>query len=196
MNNNLVNNDINTALPPEYVDITKWAEAGYQWQGSFELSQFPRLSEILTEDTELQDKFPSILQFAISRSDGVYWFEFVVKASVKIQCQRCLQQMDFILDKKTKLAILEDKSQVGLLVDDNDWLLVEDVSDLIGREIRLPVATIIEDELLLSLPLAPKHEINDVHCVPVEVLTEEDLEPILEEKENPFAVLAGLKAQE
>ena len=50
---------------------------------------------------------------------------------------------------------------------------------------------LIEDELLLAVPLIPKHEVCPV-AVKLAV-ADPGFEAALEQKVNPFAVLAGLK---
>ncbi len=170
-----------------YIDLEKLSTQGYQWQGEFQLSQFPRLSELLSQNETTDSEFSC----EINKISGIYWLQFGVKAPLKNQCQRCLQPMSFILDEQAKLALLEDKSQASVLQDD-DWLLLDDVVEMVKHERRLPILNMIEDELLLALPLVPKHDYNDENCVPVEILSDDEEEPI-EEKNNPFAVLAELK---
>ncbi len=170
-----------------FIDLEKLSTQGYQWQGEFQLSQFPRLAELLSQKATAKTTFTC----EINKVSGIYWLEFSVKAPLENQCQRCLQAMDFLLDEQIKLALLEDKSQASVLQED-DWLLLDDVVERVKHERRLPILTMIEDELLLALPLVPKHDYNDKNCVPVEILADEEEEPIVE-KNNPFAVLAELK---
>jgi uncharacterized protein len=59
--------------------------------------------------------------------------------------------------------------------DDVEYLLADAPVDVVA---------LIEDEVLLSLPLAPVHE--DVHCNAA-------LSAAREQKESPFKVLQGLK---
>ncbi len=170
-----------------YIDLEKLSPQGYQWQAEFTLAQFPRLSELLQQKTTTDSEFSC----EINKKSGIHWLEFSVKAPLKNQCQRCLQAMDFLLDEQIKLALLEDKAQASLLQED-DWLLLDDVVEMVKHERRLPILNMIEDELLLALPLVPKHDYNDENCVPVEILADDE-EEVIEEKNNPFAVLAELK---
>jgi uncharacterized protein len=59
----------------------------------------------------------------------------------------------------------------------------DDAMDAIESELRLDVLALIEEELLLDLPFAPRHPEGE--CVPAA--------NDLQQKANPFAVLAGLK---
>ncbi len=170
-----------------FIDLEKLSPQGYQWQSEFHLSQFPRLAELLTQTATTETNFTC----EINKISGIYWLEFSVKAPLETQCQRCLQPMEFLLDEQGKLALLEDKAQASLLQEE-DWLLLDDVVEMVKHERRLPILTMIEDELLLGLPLVPKHDYHDENCVPVEILADDEEEPI-EEKNNPFAILAELK---
>ncbi len=174
-----------------YIDLEKLSPQGYQWQGEFQLSQFPRLAELLSQK-DAENTKDTEFSCEINKKSSIYWLQFKVKAPLENQCQRCLQPMSFILDEQIKLALLEDKSQASLLQED-DWLLLDDVVEMVKHERRLPILNMIEDELLLALPLVPKHDYNDENCVPVEILADDEEEPIVEEKNNPFAVLAELK---
>ena len=59
----------------------------------------------------------------------------------------------------------------------------DDQTDSIPAEKRLDVLALIEEELLLSLPIAPKHELGECE-ISAEGLSRSD---------SPFAVLTGLK---
>ncbi len=52
----------------------------------------------------------------------------------------------------------------------------------------LDLRELIEDELLLALPIVPRHEV----C-PVPLVAPADAAELVEEKPNPFAALAALK---
>ncbi len=169
-----------------FIDLEKLSPQGYQWQGEFTLAQFPRLAELLNQKETAETTFTC----EINKISSIYWLQFSVKAPLENQCQRCLQPMEFILDEQIKLVLLEDKSQASILQEE-DWLLLDDVVEMVKHERRLPILNMIEDELLLALPLVPKHDYNDENCVPVEILEEEN--ESTEEKNNPFAILAELK---
>ncbi|MFM7002170.1 MAG: YceD family protein, partial [Limnohabitans sp.] len=79
----------------------------------------------------------------------------------------------FVADEATAAA-LDDEAEEDLLVISRDF----------------DALTLVEDELIMSLPLVPLHEV----CP--EVLPVSAVDPEFEqaaEKPNPFGVLAGLK---
>ncbi len=97
-----------------------------------------------------------------SASAAAYEFEFAfddsgratvcgwVEATVQVCCQRCLQAMELVLRPRTRLlALREDQAHDGC-ADAQEALVTDDHG-------RVALATLIEDELLLALPLAPRH---------------------------------------
>lgn len=103
-----------------------------------------------------------------------------VAADVQLRCQRCLTAMPFALDSESSLVLAPDEASVdGIeeLVDDDDIEVIVGSSDF-------DVLALIEDEALLALPIAPRHEVCPEGEAPVAPR---------EEKESPFAVLKNLK---
>lgn len=84
--------------------------------------------------------------------------------------------------------MLEDEAQASILDDEVDYVLLDEITEDQRGEILLPLANILEDEILLDVPLSPKHE----DC---EMATEQVGELPEEENENPFAALAALKGK-
>jgi uncharacterized protein len=113
--------------------------------------------------------------------------------SVGLTCQRCLQRFDLDLDQRSELLVAHDEAELKRL-------------DAEEREVVLASApldalTLIEDEVLLSLPFAPMHppgecpdeaqsaredELNDG--------TKQGLKQRMEQdRSSPFARLAAIK---
>ena len=69
-----------------------------------------------------------------------------------------------------------------------DYLILDEIITEPAPESLLPVKKLVEDEILLKTPLAPKHE----DC---EMVTDQVGDIPEEEVENPFAALASLKGK-
>jgi uncharacterized protein len=114
-------------------------------------------------------------------------------ANVTQLCQRCLQPLQQVLHCDLDLLVLDSEAELNELPD-ADALYTDVIVDEAGD---LDVLALIEDELLLSLPLVPMHD--DADCSPM--LNElRQLASVAEEgqsnagkRPNPFAVLATLK---
>lgn len=168
------------------LDVTAFAQAGALLEGDEPLSAFERLqAEAASSD------LPSGVQWRAqgewrSESAGTAtpWVHVQAQACVPLTCQRCLQPMAaqmeaqrwfrFVADEET--AALEDEEA------EEDVLVISKSFDL--REL-------VEDELLMELPVAPRHE----QC-PTEMpmsVQDEDFDAAQAQRPNPFAALAQLK---
>ncbi|HQC79465.1 MAG TPA: DUF177 domain-containing protein [Accumulibacter sp.] len=97
---------------------------------------------------------------------------------LSLRCQRCLEPLEYPLDLRSVLEFVDgdgDITQDELEGDSKDFLFAKK---------DLDVEELIEDEILLSLPPAPRHKqcsLSGSGC---------DLA-----KESPFSVLAGLRGK-
>jgi len=105
----------------------------------------------------------------------------LVTGSLQIMCQRCLTPFTFDIDSESVLILAKDEASA----DEIDALLDDDQIDVIVGSKTLSIAQLVEDEVLLALPLSPKHPV----CPDSSAL--EALKS--GKKESPFAVLKNLK---
>lgn len=99
-----------------------------------------------------------------------------IKTILPMICQRCLQPMHWEIDASVALMILSDEAEEDNLPDDVDALTLHTTT--------IPLQELVENELILAIPLVPKHDIcpqNDY------ALAEEN------EKHHPFAALKQFK---
>jgi len=101
---------------------------------------------------------------------------------VTLECQRCLQPMRVSLHAERRLFFVDGEEAAAALDFESD-------DDVLALTPALDLADLIEDELLLALPLVPRHE----QCPePLPRAFVED-DPATDPADNPFAVLAALK---
>jgi uncharacterized protein len=102
-----------------------------------------------------------------------------VNGTVNLICGRCLESFVFDLNIDSLFVVLADESLLPSEQDD-----IEDEVDYLVADPRMQVSQLIEDEVLLALPYAPKHDVKvcGVKDKVIEV-----------GKPNPFKVLQGLK---
>lgn len=104
------------------------------------------------------------------------WLHLQARLSVALTCQRCLLPMQFDLEVDRHFRFVVDEA-AALAEDDNCE------EDLLSPSPDLTLQSLLEDELLLAMPLIPRHD----HCdSPIELVADQDLP-------HPFAALAGLK---
>ena len=113
-----------------------------------------------------------------------------LEAPVVLECQRCMGPMPYTLVSRFALGLVTTDSQAQQLPKELEPFLTEDFS--------ADLWSMTEDELLLVLPPFPLHERGE--CPASEVLASLEPESTADEPkqktgDNPFSVLADLKAK-
>ena len=177
-----------TGQLPKTFDPRKLARQGLQFTGSLALKQFDRLVASLADD---QGEVKVSLHFYMSEDHRVV-LEGRVEAELQVICQRCLDV--------AQLPVSAEFNLMGVLSDDQAKSLPEDFDPLMLQEEPMALVPLLEEELLLSLPLVAYHP-PEVCQVQQSFTTESEsdarsLAAQVKEKrqrQNPFSVLAGLK---
>ncbi|WP_028533901.1 YceD family protein [Paludibacterium yongneupense] len=98
-------------------------------------------------------------------------------ARVLVVCGRCLEAMFVDVKADSVVTLFTSEERLLAAVEDDEEL------DAIIAEPELDARALIEDEIIMGLPLSPLHD----DC------GSEELERARAKKPNPFAVLASLK---
>lgn len=130
-------------------DLERLARLGRTIEGEIELGRLTRLVELLSSP---EGTVNATLSFGAG-SDGRLELRLTVNATVELVCQRCLEPFRLTLTGEASYLLAEDEvpDAVVRMSDENMELLV------LGED-RLNPSRLIEDELLLSLPLVPRHD--------------------------------------
>ncbi|VXB99894.1 DUF177 domain-containing protein [Massilia sp. 9I] len=105
-----------------------------------------------------------------------------VAGPVKLVCQRCLTALDYEIDSSTMLVLGKDDEDA----DGIEEVLDDESIDVIVGSRECDIRQLLEDEALLALPQAPKHEV----CPDTKLL-----DTLKTEKVSPFAALKNLKPE-
>jgi len=89
------------------------------------------------------------LSFGVDPENYVY-IQGVVEAMLPLECQRCLKPMEYPIHAEFRLSPVQSVAEAGALPDRYEAILME--------EGKLSVLRIVEEELILSLPIAPMHD--------------------------------------
>jgi uncharacterized protein len=119
-------------------------------------------------------------------ADGkaVPWMHLEAEATVPLVCQRCLSPVDTELSVDRWFRFVADEATAEAEDEESDEDLL-----VVSRDFDLH--TLIEDELLMDIPVMPVHEVCPV---PVQLSSsDEDFQAAEEAKPNPFAVLEALR---
>jgi uncharacterized protein len=162
---------------PDQFEPMGLAEAGRDFRGVVSIEALPRLADYLAESTgqlavELSFKVDERLVRALTGK---------LEGQLDLICQRCLDKMAFPLNLQFQLGIVNSEAEADELPDDYEILLVD------GDPIAL--SQIIEDEIILALPIISKHD--DAALCNGSKLTHKPES----QKESPFAVLKQLNTK-
>lgn len=166
----LMQSDLSQSINP-----LRFAKAREQIKGSLQLASFERLKGILLEKSgELQYS----LSFDFDEA-GTCIIECTIDTQLTFECQRCFKPVAIGIHKSSLLAVVNDKDKFDALAEEYESLQLDE-EHIFAKEL-------IEDELLLAIPLAPLHAEAD--CSGKKVLDKVNAGA----KPQPFAILAALK---
>ena len=162
---------------PERIEPMALAEAGREFSGSIDLAGMARLAPLLASDQGRLD-----VTLVLDRDEaGTRFMAGQVRGQLQLLCQRCLGTMDYALDSEFRLGLVRGEEEAQTLPSGYEPLLV-------GAD-AMPLAEIVEDEVLLSLPIVVLHQ--EPH--PCAARQYQEALPEDAQRENPFAVLAQFK---
>ena len=156
------------------IDGFEFASAGATQQGVWPLSDFPRLRDALAADAGEVAYEISGLRDARGRPS----LRLKVRGTLRLRCQRCLEPMPFEVQTDETLVLAATLAEIH--AEPADAHAPDRV--VAGKEMAL--RDLIEDELILAVPYAPRHE----SCSAAGPRDDA-------EKVSPFAGLRGLMRQ-
>lgn len=190
--------DHNNDFRPERLDVAGLALVNGRLQASDLLQKYKRLmqeaSGNVSDRAELGAQIKVAWQAQGDQGDHVegsgavpqVWLHLQAKTHLPQVCQRCLADVDLALEVDRSYRFVADEATAEAQDDESE----EDVLAL-SREFNL--MELIEDELLMALPLVPRHDVCPVQ--PRMTVSDDDFESASGDKPNPFAVLGALKVK-
>ena len=166
---------------PVHILLDKWADIGFFWQGEMNPEVLPRLADILHV---VDNVAPLHISVRLTKDNGILYLNYDVAGVLPLSCQRCLSPLCHDVTGSYRTALLSDERELSSVGDDDYLLILE-----LGADNRLPIRDLLEDELLLALPLSPRHD--DCQMLTDSVGDAPEDKP----KANPFAVLEALKGK-
>ena len=170
---------------PQRLNLQALAQDGQPWSEVTPLQDLQRLAgeaQGLAPDAAVQWQARAELRPQAGAEDQV-WLHLSAQASVPLTCQRCMAAVSTPLEVDQWYRFVESE-EVAMAEDD------EAEEDLLVMVPQFDLLALLEDELLMALPLVPMHEPCPV--TPVFSAGDPAVEAA-EAKPNPFAVLGQLK---
>jgi uncharacterized protein len=169
------------AHDPRRLDVAAAAAGAVALSGRWPLSALARLAvdavAAVDEPVAWSGRFE---QRRVHGGAPQVWLHLQAQARVALECQRCLQPVLMALDVDRAFRFAHDEDEAAALDADSE-------EDVLALSRAFDLRELVEDELLLALPILPKHE----QCpAPLAAAADvmEDVVPA-----HPFAALAALK---
>ena len=183
-----------TDFSPTQVDTAAFAQAGAVLSGSAELTSFERVMEELKAQGDALGvdwaALPPVQWSAHGEQRTALgglpqnWLLLQATAVAPQVCQRCLERVDEPLLVDYWFRFVDDEAEADAQDDEME-------EDLLVSSRKFDLLTLVEDELLMALPMVPLH---DVCPVPVKMaVADPGFEAQAEAKPHPFAALGALK---
>lgn len=180
-----------TSWNPERLDVLALAQAGAALAGQEPLDRFDRLrADALPEAVDLACvvawQAQGELRPAASGGPPAVWLRLQARTVLPLSCQRCLGAVQTPLEVDRWFRFVADEASAEQEDDDCE-------EDVLALEPRPNLHELLEDELLMALPLVPMHD-----ACPVPVVMQAGDAAILDDADpsprpHPFAGLARLK---
>jgi uncharacterized protein len=174
---------------PHRLDVRRFAEEAGALAGSAQLRSFGRL----VAETEEADAARAVRWSARGElrnpqhHQPQVWVHLEAEANLPLVCQRCLLPVDVPIAVDRSFRFVPDEATAAAEDDAAE-------EDLLALSRHFDLLELVEDELLMELPVAPRHEVCPE---PVKMSVADagfEAAEAQAKRENPFAVLGRLKA--
>ena len=138
--------------PPLRLDVKAAGQEGLRLQGGDTLAGYERLAPLLHQPDTALSLFWKAHWHAQTGAKGAAqpWLALSLQAALPLICQRCMEPMVFNVDDTHTYRFVATEEQAL----DEDDASEEDLL-VLSREFNL--RQLVEDELVMVLPLVPKH---------------------------------------
>ncbi len=171
-----------SAFDPRHLDVKAFAAGQSGLSGQWALASLPRLSAATTRDTgSVVDWSAQGLRIQHDGVEAQTWLDLTATVTVHLQCQRCLDDVAENLAVRRRFRFVATEAEAERLDDQSE-------EDVLALAHPLDLQTLVEDELILALPLIPRHGVCPRPLVPA------PSDDAGQATENPFAALKGWRA--
>ena len=171
---------MSTRLPVE-VNPYRLVEQERMFEGVSDIADLNRIADLLAD----KDGTLSVNLKFYRNESALPALKGQITGNLSLICQRCLDKMSLPIESTIDLVFVSSDEKAQSLQEGYETYLVE--------ESRILLNDLLEDEVLLSIPQLVMHEECEPYKPLIEATPETISQTVLEEKENPFAVLQNLK---
>lgn len=168
---------------PHALDVMALCRAAGTLQGQWPLAGMVRLSESFCAASDGSATWQARGWLVpVAGGEPEVWLELQGSAEVPLECQRCLQPMTERLQVQRRFRFVRSEDEAARLDEESD-------DDVLALPARLDLQALLEDELILALPIVPRHGT----CPEPLPLPADDAPGDEAPAPNPFAALAALR---
>lgn len=176
---------------PDRLDMLAFAQAGGQLSGDEDLVRFERLQAEVPPGAEASGgavrwTAKGELRPGARGAQPSVWLHVQAQAQLPLACQRCLAPVPVALEVDRWFRFVADEAQAAAEDEDCE-------EDVLALEPRPHLRELIEDELLMELPLVPMHDTCPQPVAMAAGAVEDPADTGEPPRRNPFAELAKLK---
>jgi uncharacterized protein len=166
-------------LLPAQVEAFRLTDQAIQLQGKFCLKDMPRLLQSLHDP---EGRVDAILEFGVD-AQGVRFLHGQFTANVTLQCQRCMELFSHAMKGSFWGGMVSAEETEQHLPAKYDLLVIKNGI--------LPVRDVFEDEMIIGLPVIPRHEAGQCQ-VKMPFIVQPDPE-MSAGRDSPFKVIESLR---
>lgn len=167
---------------PLKIDPFRFAEQSLSLEGYLPINKMDRLAPNLYDQ---EGELSAEMDFARDEQ-GTPYVRGQLKVSLNLQCQRCMEPFKYEIITGFMFGFVSSEDEIEELPRCYDPIVVEEGVVKIGE--------ILEEELLVSLPIVPVHNVSECKVtLPFEFQSKED--PQDTKQENPFKVVELLRSK-
>ena len=161
------------------IDSFELARSRRRIEGEVAIDELHRLAEfVTTTQGNIRYEIAGLID-----DEGHQAADLHVAALLTLTCQRCNGPLEFALDRTTRFRFVASEEELNSLPIEDD-----EVDAVVGSK-NMSVHDWVEDEVILSLPLVPRH----AECA-VPLASDHDPKEIA--AANPFAALLALRGDD
>lgn len=176
---------------PSRISLKKILDGNAFIEGLIASDRFSRLSDSVIA---MDNYFDVFLKSARNLNGKIEIF-LKVNGSVLMQCQRCLDNISVPIDLNTVLTVVAHDDEARASIKNQEPIIIENDA--------LEIDTLVEDEILLALPIIAMHPLKEKNQSCISSLVEKNFNYVNDESDlidrrsvlgidNPFAELKNL----
>jgi uncharacterized protein len=168
---------------PSHLDVETFAAEAGELAGEWPVRRLHRVAEALAAAPPGEDAVTWRARGERRAARGgafQTWLHVGARAHLALECQRCLKPVVVAIEIERNFLFVQGEELAAQLD-------AESEDDVLAMPRVLDLQALVEDELLLAMPLVPRHEVcPEPLPVPIDDVPDDDVP-------HPFAALAALK---